>query len=65
MEMAESFEFPQGPKQIRPQDHQGFLDFYLSRINEKGGVDVIRKIDRSASVYPVNPPGTDYTKEPV
>jgi hypothetical protein len=37
----------------------------MSRINEKGGVDVIRKIDRSASVYPVNPPGTDYTKEPV
>jgi len=25
----------------------------------------VRKIDRKASVYPVNPPGTDYTKEPV
>ncbi|HEV8615524.1 MAG TPA: hypothetical protein VGU22_08510 [Methylomirabilota bacterium] len=58
-------EFPQGPKEIRPQDHQAFLEFYLSRINDKGGVDVVRKIDRKASVYPVNPPGTDYTKEHV
>ncbi len=65
MKMEEGYEFPQGPKAVRPQDHQAFLDFYLSRINEKGGVDVVRKIDRSASVYPVNPPGTDYTKEPI
>jgi branched-chain amino acid transport system substrate-binding protein len=63
MEMEEGVEFPQGRKQIRPQDHQAFLDFYLSRVNERGGLDVIRKIDRTASVYPVNPPGTDYTKE--
>jgi branched-chain amino acid transport system substrate-binding protein len=65
MKMEEGFEFPQGSKEIRPQDHQAFLDFYLSRINDKGGIDVVRKIDRKASVYPVNPPGTDYTKEPV
>ncbi len=65
MKMEEGMEFPQGPKEIRPQDHQAFLDFYLSRINDKGGVDVVRKIERSASVYPVNPPGTDYTKEAV
>ncbi len=65
MKMEEGFEFPQGPKEIRPQDHQAFLDFYLSRINDKGGLDVVRKIDYKASVYPVNPPGTDYTKEPV
>jgi branched-chain amino acid transport system substrate-binding protein len=65
MKMEEGFEFPQGPKEIRPQDHQAFLDFYMSRINDKGGADVIRKIERSASVYPVNPAGTDYTKEQV
>lgn len=65
MKMEEGIEFPQGPKEIRPQDHQAFLEFYLSRINDKGGVDVVRKIDRKQSVYPVNPPGTDYTKEQV
>jgi len=65
MKMEEGIEFPQGPKEIRAQDHQAFLEFYLSRINDKGGIDVVRKIDRKASVYPVNPPGTDYTKEPV
>jgi branched-chain amino acid transport system substrate-binding protein len=65
MKMEEGIEFPQGPKEIRPQDHQAFLDFYLTRINDKGGMDVVRKIDRKASVYPVNPPGTDYTKESV
>lgn len=65
MKMEEGVEFPQGPKEIRPEDHQAFLDFYLSRINDKGGIDVVKKIDRQASVYPVNPPGTDYTKEPV
>lgn len=65
MKMEEGVEFPQGPKEVRPQDHQAFLDFYLSRINDKGGLDVVKKIDRHASVYPVNPPGTDYTKEPV
>ena len=65
MKMEEGVEFPQGPKEIRPQDHQAFLDFYLSRINEQGGLDVVKKIDRQASVYPVNPPGTDFTKEPV
>jgi branched-chain amino acid transport system substrate-binding protein len=65
MKMEEGVEFPQGPKELRAQDHQAFLDFYLSRINDKGGLDVVKKIDRHASVYPVNPPGTDYTKEPV
>jgi hypothetical protein len=65
MKMEEGIEFPQGPKEIRSQDHQAFLEFYLSRINDKGGIDVVRKIDRKASVYPVNPPGTDYTKEQV
>jgi len=65
MKMEEGIEFPQGPKEMRPQDHQAFLEFYLSRINDKGGIDVVRKIDRKASVYPVNPPGTDYTKEQV
>ena len=65
MKMEEGMEFPQGPKEIRPQDHQAFLDFYLTRINDKGGIDTVRKIDRKASVYPVNPSGTDYTKEPV
>jgi branched-chain amino acid transport system substrate-binding protein len=64
MKMEEGAEFPQGPKEIRPQDHQAFLDFYLSRINDRGGLDVVKKIDRQAAVYPVNPPGTDYTKEP-
>jgi branched-chain amino acid transport system substrate-binding protein len=63
MKMEEGMEFPQGPKEIRAQDHQAFLDFYLSRINDKGGLDVIRKIDRTQAVYAVNPPGTDYTKE--
>jgi len=65
MKMEEGMEYPQGPKEMRPQDHQAFLDFYLSRINDKGGIDVVKKIDRQASVYPVNPRGTDYTKEPV
>jgi branched-chain amino acid transport system substrate-binding protein len=65
MKMEEGIEFPQGAKEIRPQDHQAFLDFYLSRINDQGGIDVVKKIDRQASVYPVNPPGTDYTKEPL
>jgi len=65
MKMEEGMEFPQGPKEMRPQDHQAFLDFYLTRINDKGGIDTVRKIDRKASVYPVNPSGTDYTKEPV
>jgi branched-chain amino acid transport system substrate-binding protein len=65
MKMEEGIEFPQGPKEIRPQDHQAFLDFYLSRITDKGNLDVVRKIDRRQAVYPVNPPGTDYTREPV
>jgi branched-chain amino acid transport system substrate-binding protein len=65
MKMEEGIEFPQGAKEIRPQDHHAFLDFYLSRINDQGGIDVVKKIDRQASVYPVNPPGTDYTKEPL
>jgi branched-chain amino acid transport system substrate-binding protein len=65
MKMEEGIEFPQGAKEIRAQDHQAFLDFYLTRINDKGGLDVVRRIDRKASVYPVNPPGTDYTKEQV
>ena len=65
MKMEEGIEFPQGPKEIRAQDHQAFLDFYLTRINDKGGIDLVRKVDRKASVYPVNPPGTDYTKESV
>lgn len=65
MKMEEGPEFPQGPKEMRAQDHQAFLDFYLSRINDKGGLDVVKKIERGASVYPVNPPGTDYTKEQV
>ena len=65
MKMEEGIEFPQGAKEIRPQDHQAFLDFYLTRINDKGGLDTVRKIDRKAAVYPVNPPGTDYTKEQV
>lgn len=65
MKMEEGMEFPQGPKEIRPQDHQAFLEFYLCRINDKGGIDVVRKIDRKSSIYPVNPPGTDYTKEQI
>jgi branched-chain amino acid transport system substrate-binding protein len=65
MKMEEGLEFPQGPKRIRPEDHQTFLDFYLSRINDQGGMDVVRKIDRAQSVYPVKPPGTDYTREAV
>ena len=48
MKMEEGIEFPQGPKEIRPPDHQAFLEFYLSRITDKGGVDVVRRSTASS-----------------
>ncbi len=60
MTLEESEDFPEGRKTIRAEDHQAFLDTYLSRIEMDGGVSIVRKVDQAASVYPAS---VDYRKE--
>lgn len=44
--------FPQGPLFVRPEDHQGFCNFYIMRI-EDGQMRVKEKVPLEASLYPV------------
>lgn len=53
------FGFPQGALSIRSQDHQGFHDHYIERV-EEGKLRVKLHFDRSEAVYP---PEADYTQE--
>lgn len=46
MEVAESFEHPQGAKFIRAQDHKAVIDFHMSRIQD-GEIRVMRAIPAS------------------
>jgi branched-chain amino acid transport system substrate-binding protein len=53
------FGFPQGDILIRAQDHQGFHDHYIERV-EDGKLRVKLHFERSEAVYP---PEADYTQE--
>jgi len=48
---AESEFFPQGPVYIRPQDHQGFCNYYALKI-EGGRIRVKSKIEKEKGFYP-------------
>jgi branched-chain amino acid transport system substrate-binding protein len=62
MTMEESDDFPQGTKTIRPEDHQAFVDMYISRITAEGRPEVLSKVERAAGVYPA---GVDYRKQSI
>jgi hypothetical protein len=62
MVLEEGEDFPEGRKTIRAEDHQAFLDTYLSRIEVDGRVSVVRKLDQAASVYPAT---VDYRQEAI
>lgn len=55
-----SVEFPQGDLYIRPEDHQGFHDHFISHV-EDGKERVKFRIERKLAMYPVP---RDYSKEP-
>jgi branched-chain amino acid transport system substrate-binding protein len=57
--IAAGFEFPQGDKFIRAQDHQAFHDHYLERF-EQGALRVTQRIDKQEAVYD---PTVDYTQQ--
>ncbi len=47
----ESALFPQGDLFVRPEDHQGFCDYYALRI-EQGRIRVKNRIAKEAGIYP-------------
>lgn len=53
------FGFPQGEIFIRAQDHQGFHDHYIERV-EQGKLRVKLHFDKAEAIYP---PEADYTQE--
>ena len=57
--LPESREFPQGELLFRGEDHQGFMDYYLHKIEPKR-IRVMQRLAKEASVYP---PTVDYRKE--
>lgn len=63
MHVEESYAYPQGSKTIRPQDHKGTIDFWMSRI-ENGVLEVKWRIPQS-EVIPRFPPRVDFTQEPL
>jgi len=61
MEVKESFEFPQGDKFMRAQDHKAVIDHYMSHI-EDGDIRVKMKLPKEEIVKSF-PPRFDFTKE--
>ncbi len=61
MHVEESWEYPQGPKTIRPQDHKATIDFWMSRV-ENGVLEVKWQVPQS-DVIKHFPPRVDFTKE--
>ncbi len=59
IQIAAGFEFPQGDKFIRAQDHQAFHDHYLERFAQ-GALHVTQRMDKQEAVYD---PLVDYTKQ--
>jgi branched-chain amino acid transport system substrate-binding protein len=60
MEFKESYEFPQGDKFIRAEDHQAFMKHFIEKF-EDGKMVVIAETPVEAGLYP---PEVDFTKEP-
>jgi branched-chain amino acid transport system substrate-binding protein len=48
---AESALFPQGELLVRPEDHQGFVDYFLLRV-EQGRIRVKNRVPKQAGTYP-------------
>jgi len=59
MSVKEGFEFPQGSKTIRAQDHQAFPSLFIEQV-VKGKLDVVARIPAEKLSYP---PPADYSKE--
>jgi branched-chain amino acid transport system substrate-binding protein len=59
LEITAGFEFPQGDKFIRAEDHQAFHDHYLERF-EQGELRVTQRMDKQEAVYD---PTVDYTQQ--
>lgn len=59
MKVAEGPGFPQGPKFMRPEDHQAFMQYHMSRI-EGGQYRVKFRIPMEKTLYP---PTVDYRTE--
>ncbi len=55
-----SVEFPQGDLYMRPEDHQGFHDHFISHV-EDGKERLKFRIDKKLAMYPIP---RDYSKEP-
>lgn len=52
--------FPQGDLHVRAEDHQGFHDHFISRVED--GAELVKvRLDKKLAMYPVP---HDYTKEP-
>ncbi|GIL02013.1 MAG: ABC transporter substrate-binding protein [Alphaproteobacteria bacterium] len=60
MKLEESDDFPQGSTTIRPQDHQAFVDLYLTQIQDDGFAKVLRKLEPKQY-----PPSVDFRKESI
>ncbi len=61
MEVKESFEFPQGDKYMRRQDHKAVIDHYMSHI-ENGEIHVKMRIPKEDTAKRF-PPRFDFTNE--
>ena len=61
MEVAESFEHPQGDKYIRAQDHKAVINFHMSKV-ENGEIHVKHHI-AAADLAEHFPPRYDFTTE--
>ena len=60
MKLEESDDFPQGSTTIRAEDHQAFVDLYLTQIQSDGFAKVIRKLEPKQY-----PPSVDFRKESI
>jgi branched-chain amino acid transport system substrate-binding protein len=54
MTLEEGEDFPQGTKTIRAEDHQAFTDMFISRIDNNGIPEVLRKVTAAEAVYPAS-----------
>ncbi len=60
--LKKGFEYPVGDIVIRPQDHQGFHDHYVSKVEKGGKLKVVERIQKEDGMYDLG--GIDHTKEP-
>jgi branched-chain amino acid transport system substrate-binding protein len=60
MKLEESDDFPQGSTTIRAEDHQAFVDLYLTQIQNDGFAKMIRKLEPKQY-----PPSVDFRKESI